>query len=530
MTLVEILVGLVALCVVLAVLARGVQIPPAVALVFGGMALALVPGLPRLEFDPHIALALFLPPLLQVSAFRTDWDAFRLELRPILLLALGAVLFTAGVVAATAHWLVPGLPWAACIALGAIVAPPDAVAAAAVLKTIHIPRRLMTILEGESLLNDASSLILYRFAVAATATASVSFTEAGTAFVLSAVGGTAVGWAVGRMVMQATRALGDTLLEIAAIVLSGFVAYIAAEYLHLSGVLAAVACGLVFGRNQHAMLSARTRVESAAVWNFIEFLLTSLIFILIGLQLRDVIERLDQGLLTLVTVAGAVSLALVLSRFVWVFASAGFARLLPARMRLRHAVMPFSHLTVISWAGMRGVVSLAAALALPTGFPGRDLIIFLAFCAILVTLVLQGTTLGWVILKLGVVGASEAHAADQEARVRRAGAEAALAAVEQRLFRGRVLGQPDTDMLREFRRRAETARLMEQHRGLTVRRNEARLQLEIEAVQVARGAVLRHAQTLDGEVLQSIIEEMDFEEGRLNRALRHPAGSQSPTV
>ena len=524
MTLVEVLVGLVAACVVLALLSRSVRIPPAVALVFGGMALALIPGIPRIEFDPHIALALFLPPLLQVSAFRTDWDAFRLELRPILLLALGAVLFTAAVVAATAKLLVPELPWAACIALGAIVAPPDAVAATAVLKSIHIPRRLMTILEGESLLNDASSLILYRFAVAATAVASVSYTDAGTAFVLSAVGGTAVGWAVGRAVIASTRALDDTLLEIAAMVLAGFVAYMAAEYFHLSGVLAAVSCGLVFGRHQHAVLSARTRVESAAVWNFIEFLLTSLIFILIGLQLRDVVERLDQGIVQLAIVAAAVSAALVLSRFVWVFASAGIGKVMPARFRVGRAAMPFPHLMVISWAGMRGVVSLAAALALPIGFPGRDLIVFLAFCAILVTLVLQGLTLGWLIRVLGVGESAEGSAADAEASVRRAGAEAALAAVEARLYRGRVLGPPDTDMLREFRRRAEIARMMEQQGSLAARRNEARLQLELEAVQVARGAVLRRAHDLDGEALQSIIEEMDFEEGRLSRALRHPEG------
>lgn len=522
MSLVEVLVCLVAACVALALVARAMQIPPAVALVFGGMAFAFIPGVPRVDFDPHIALALFLPPLLQVSAFRTDWDAFRLELRPILLLALGAVLFTAFTVAAVAKLLVPYLPWSACIALGAIVAPPDAVAASAVLKAIRIPRRLVTILEGESLLNDASSLILYRFAVSATAAASVSVTDAGTSFLLSSAGGGVIGYAVGRMVIAATRALDDTLLEIAAIVLAGFVGYMAAEYMHLSGVLAAVACGLVIGRHQHAALSARTRVEAAAVWNFIEFLLTSLVFILIGLQLRDVVERLDEGVATLALVALAVSAALVASRFVWVFASGGLARVLPARMRLQHAAMPVPYMVVMSWAGMRGVVSLAAALALPVGFPGRDLIVFLAFCAILVTLVLQGTTLGWVIRRLGVAEVSEESAAAHEARVRRAGAEAALSVIERRLFHGRVLGLPDADMLREFRRRAESARLMEQGAGLMVRRNAARLQLELEAVQVARDAVLEHARNVDGEVLQSIVEELDFEEGRLDRALGHP--------
>lgn len=521
MSVVEVLVLLVAACVGLALLARLVHIPPAVALVFGGMALALVPDMPRLDFDPHIALALFLPPLLQVSAFRTDWDAFQQELRPIMLLALGAVLFTAGCIAVTVRLLEPSLPWAACIALGAIVAPPDAVAATAVLKAVRIPRRLTTILEGESLLNDASSLILYRFAVSATVVASISFREAGIAFVLSSLGGAAIGWAVGRAVMALIRALDDTLLEMAAIVLAGFVGYMAAEYFELSGVLAAVACGLVIGRSQHQVLSARTRVDSAAIWSFLEFLLTSLVFILIGLQLRDVVSRLGDNLLPVLLIAAGVSAVLVLSRFVWVFASSAFAYVLPARFRLRHASMPTRFLVVISWAGMRGVVSLAAALALPTGFPGRDLIIFIAFCAILVTLVLQGTTLGWVIRKLGVVEISEQSAAAEEARIRQAGAEAALDVVERRLFEGRVLGLPDTDMLREYRRRAASARLMAEDSGFAARRSAARIRLELEAVQVARDAVLEHARHVDGEVLQLIVEELDFEEGRLDRALGH---------
>lgn len=520
MSLVEVLVGLVATCVVLAFAARYARVPPAVALVLGGMALAFIPAMPRVELDPHIALALFLPPLLQASALRTDWTAFRAALRSILLLAVGAVLFTAAFVGAVAKLLAPELPWGACIALGAIVAPPDAVAATAVLKTTRIPRRLVTLLEGESLLNDASSLILYRFAVAATVAGSVSFSEAATSFALSSIGGTAIGYAIGRAVIAATRALDDTLLEIAAIVLAGFAGYFAAEVFHLSGVLAAVACGLVIGRHQHEALSARTRVESAAVWNFVEFTLTGLVFILIGLQLRDVTERLDRyGALDLLGLAAATSVALIASRFVWVFATAGATRALSSRLGLGGDVLPASHLVVVSWAGMRGVVSLAAALALPFDFPGRDLIVFLAFCAILVTLVLQGTTLGWLIRRLGVVEAPAEDAAAQEAAARRAAAEAALHAVEGRLYRGRTLGMPDAIMLREFRRRAEDARQVERGHGLAARRTRARLELELEAVQAARRAVLDRAPALDGELLQAIEEEFDFEEGRLRRAL-----------
>ncbi len=524
MGMVELLVGLVAACVVLALLARAVDVPPAVALVSGGMAVGFIPGMPRVELDPHIAMALFLPPLLQVSAFRTDWEAFRTELRPILLLALGAVLFTAAAVAATAKVMAPELPWAAALALGAIVAPPDAVAAASVLKAVHIPRRLMTILEGESLLNDASSLILYRFAVAA-AVASVSLADAGVSFVASSVGGGVLGYVIGRVVIEGTRALDDVLLEIAAIVLAGFAAYMAAEAMHLSGVLAAVACGLVLGRHQHK-LSARTRVESAAVLSFVEFVLTSLVFILIGLQLRDVLERLlERGLVGVGVIALAVSACLVLSRFVWVFLSDWVARVLPQRFRLGHARLPGAQMLILSWAGMRGVVSLAAALALPIGFPGRDLIVVLAFTAILVTLVLQGTTLGWVIRRLRVV--EDKAGAEHEAAVRQAGAEAALATVEQRVFEGRVLGLPDRAMVGEFRRRAESAREMADGTGLAARRHTARLELEREALWSAREAVLAQGERIDGEALQAMVEELDFEERRLERALAQADGRET---
>ncbi|RYC33025.1 Na+/H+ antiporter [Lichenibacterium minor] len=516
MEFVEVLIGLLAASVALAYAARHARMPAAVALVLGGMALAFVPNVPRVELDPHIALAFFLPPLLQVSAYRTDWTAFRSALRPILLLALGAVVFTAAAVAAVTKWLAPELPWAACVALGAIVAPPDAVAASAVLKTTRIPRRLVTILEGESLLNDASSLILYRAAIAATAAGSVSFGEAGSSFVLSALGGTAIGYAVGRLAIMATMALEDTLLEISAGVLAGFAGYFGAEAFGLSGVLAAVACGLVTGVRQHEVLSARTRVAATAVWDFIEFVLTSLVFILIGLQLRDVVGRLGAfGFRDLAVLALATSAALIASRFVWVYGTSG----IPRALGFKRATLRPSHLAVISWAGMRGVVSLAAALALPVEFPGRDLIIFLAFCAILVTLVLQGTTLGWVIRRLGVVEGPAEEGVSPEARVRHEAAAAALRTIEHRLYNGRVLGLPDADMLRHYRQQRDNAEAMIAGHGLAAKRREARLQLELSAAHAARRAVLDRAGTIDGELLQSLEEEFDFDEGRLRRAL-----------
>src|SRR3954467_14916597 len=231
MVILEVLLGLLAACVALALAARRLRVPLAVALVLGGMAPALVPGLPPVALAPHLALVLFLPPLLQASAYRTDWPAFRSNLRPILLLATGAVLFTALVVAVTARLLVPALPWAAAFVLGAIVAPPDAVAAASVLKNFRIPKRLIVVLEGESLLNDASSLVLYRFAVGATMAGAVSFTDASLSFVTSAVGGAIVGYLAGRGAMWIFTHLEDTLLDILVSFLVGFAAHLAAQHL-----------------------------------------------------------------------------------------------------------------------------------------------------------------------------------------------------------------------------------------------------------------------------------------------------------
>src|SRR3954451_5061473 len=261
MAIFEILLGLMVACVALALVARRLNVPPAVVLVLGGMALALIPGLPAVDLDPQLALVLFLPPLLQASAYRTDWPAFRSNLRPILLLAVGAVLFTAVVVAATAKLLVPDLPWAVALALGAIVAPPDAVAAASVLGGFRIPKRLRVVLEGDSPRTDASALVLYRFAVAAALAGEASVGRASLSFLLAAAGGAAAGYAVGRAAMWVFARLEDTLLDILVSFLAGFAAYLAAERLHASGVLAAVACGLVLGRQQHAAFTARTRLE-----------------------------------------------------------------------------------------------------------------------------------------------------------------------------------------------------------------------------------------------------------------------------
>ncbi len=524
----EVLLGLLAACVALALVARRLHVPLAVALVLGGMALALVPGLPALELDPQLALVLFLPPLLQASAYRTDWPAFRFNLRPILLLAFGAVLFTALAVALTAKLLVPDLPWAAAIALGAIVAPPDAVAAASVLKDFRIPKRLVVVLEGESLLNDASALVLYRFAVAATLAGEVSLGEASLSFLLSAAGGAAAGYAIGRAAMWVFDRLEDTLLDILVSFLAGFAAYLAAERLHVSGVLAAVACGLVLGRRQHAAFTARTRLEMGAVWGFAEFVLTALVFVLIGLQLRGILERLEPyDPWQLAGLGLAVSAALVLSRFAWVFPAVWLPRALSRRLRERDPMPPWSHPTLLAWAGMRGVVSLAAALALPAGFPGRDLIVFLAFCAILATLVLQGTTLGPLIRRLGLdepAGEPANPAVTPEAIAARGEATvAAMAAVAEKLDDADADPEQAAvadELLRDLRVRAGRVDREREEAETGAQRQAARLRLRLTAIEAARAKLLAdHRDELEAEALSGLVAELDLEERQIRVAL-----------
>jgi CPA1 family monovalent cation:H+ antiporter len=520
----EVLLGLLAACVALALVARRLRVPLAVVLVLGGMALALVPDLPTVELDPQLVLALFLPPLLQASAYRTDWPAFRSNLRPILLLAVGAVLFTALVVAAVAKLLLPDLPWAAAVALGAIVAPPDAVAATSVLKDFRIPKRMVTVLEGESLLNDASSLVLYRFAVAATMAGTVSFGEASLSFVLAAVGGAVVGWVVGRAAMWIFARLEDTLLDILVTFLAGFAAYIAAEHLHVSGVLAAVACGLVLGRQQHATFTAQTRLESGAVWNFVEFVLTALVFILIGLELRPLLVRLeDHDPWQLATLGLSVSAALIASRFAWLFPATWLPPALSSSLRERDPMPPWSHVAVMSWAGMRGVVSLAAALALPAEFPGRDLILFLAFCAILATLVVQGTTLGPLIRRLGVSEPEDESAnpavTPDAIEARGTAAAAAMEAVADKLDDPEQADVAE-DLLRDLRVRAKRADQARRDAETGTQREAARLGLRLAAVEAARAKLLaEHKDELESEAMSALVAELDLEEQQIRIAM-----------
>lgn len=384
----------------LQLLAKRLKLPPAAALLIGGIAMAFVPGLPPVHLDPDLMIVVFLPPLLMDGAYFSVWEQLKRNLGAILLLAIGAVAFTTLAVGVVAHLIVPGLPWAVCFALGAIVSPPDAIAAKAVLERVALPARLMAILEGESLLNDAAGLVLVRFAVAAALTGTFSIEHAAASFALLGLGGVVVGAVVGCVIVQIVRCLADDYLIITVSVLTGWISYIVGEMLGVSGVIATVMAGLTLGWYQHEVLSATVRMRGTAFWQVIIFLLEALVFILIGLSLRGVIARsggADDALMTLAPAVAAVLGAVVLSRFVWVFATVFFNASWQRLTGHRNVTLDWRTATITSWAGMRGVVTLAVALSLPETLPGRDLILVASFAVILVTVLLQGTTIGLLI-------------------------------------------------------------------------------------------------------------------------------------
>jgi Na+/H+ antiporter len=414
----EVALILVALVAAVSGVARRLHVPPPFLLVLVGLAAGFIPGTPQIQLDPQIVLVLFLPPLLYAAALSTAFADFRDNLRPIGLLSVGLVLVTTAVVGLVARLVVPDLPLAAAIALGAIVAPPDAIAATAIARKLALPRRVLTILEGESLLNDATALVAYRIAVTAAVAGTASWGEALGDFVVAAAGGAAVGLLLGWALAALRRRLDDPLLENALSLLTPFAAYLPAEAIHASGVLSVVVAGLYLGRRAPVLLSSNTRLQGQALWSMVTFLLEGLVFALIGLQLPGILRGLaGRSVVELIVAAVAVTAAVIITRFLWVFPATYLPRWLSRRLRTKDPGPSWQGPMLISWAGMRGVVSLAAAFALPENMPGRDLILFVTFCVIIATLLLQGLTLPWVVHRLGLDDAGAAERTDRELAV-----------------------------------------------------------------------------------------------------------------
>lgn len=421
---IETLLLLLGLVGILAVVAERLRFPFPILLVIAGLGIGLTPRLPDVHLNPEIILLIVLPPLLFSAAWNFPWEDFRANLIPIFGLAVGLVFVTMTAVAWTAVWLIPGMTLAAGFVLGAIVSPPDAVAANAVLKNLRIPRRLSTVLEGESLVNDSSSLVAYQFAVAAVVTGTFSMAEAAGDFVWMSAGGILYGWAVGMGAERLHRRLRDPAVQITLTILTPYAAYLPAEKLGFSGVLATVAAGLHVGHRSWTALTPESRLGREAIWRFIDYFLNGLVFILIGLQFPTIVHEL-QGppLWQLVLIGAAISAVVVLVRFAWILPMSGVERFFFRRSMGQKDFLNLGGLIVGSWAGMRGVVSLAAALAVPTlaadgaAFPHRNVILFLTFCVIFTTLVLQGLSLPWLVRKLKVEAPEHDYDREIEARL-----------------------------------------------------------------------------------------------------------------
>jgi CPA1 family monovalent cation:H+ antiporter len=495
------------------------QTPYPIVLVLGGVGLGFVPGLPPVAFDPQLLLVMVLPPILYQAAFATSWRDFRANQRSIGFLAIGLVLATTLAVGAVLKWLVPDIPWAIAFAFGAIVSPPDAVAATAILSRLSIPRRVVTILEGESLVNDASGLVLYKFAVAAALTGTFSLPHAVGDFVWVGSAGIAVGLAVAWLSVPATRAVKEPLLQCLVSIAVPYAAFLASEVLDVSGVLAVVAAGLARSRSASVIATPQSRIMVIAMWNFVVFVLNSFIFMLIGWQLRGILDRISGfGLGELLAMGLVLSAAAIAVRFLWVYPATYLPRLLSANLRRNDPVPPQSQIFVTAWCGMRGIVSLAVALALPEAmpdgspFPHRDLLVFLTFAVIAVTLVGQGLTLAPVIRALKV-------GADWSAREEERGARLAIAAAAIRGI-DRYVEKDEVDAARvaHLRRLYQDERDAHMPRGLV-------MPLEADVARKARHAAL-HAQRhellelwrssrISDEVFHALERELDYQESLL---------------
>jgi CPA1 family monovalent cation:H+ antiporter len=434
----SLLLLLLAAIVVVAALAKRLAVPYPIAFVIGGALLAFVPNLPAFQLDPNWIFLIFLPPLLYAGGWTTDWQAFKESARAIGLLAIGLVVVTTAVVAVVAHALVPQLGWAAAVVLGAVVSPPDAVAAGSIFERFSVPRRIMAILDGEGLVNDATALVIYRFAIAAVVTGTFSAPSAGLALVGVSVGGVALGLAFGYALVQGTLALrrfelSDYQIETALGLLAPYAIYLTGELLHVSGVLATVTAGVFVSRQAGRIYEPEGRLVAYAVWDLLIFLLNGLVFLLIGLQLRSIVADPSFALREL-WIGLTISIVVIVVRIAWTFPSTYIPRMLSRGIREREPKPAPRNVFVVAWSGMRGIVSLAGALALPNvtasgaPFPGRSVILFITFCVIFITLVFQGLSLIPILRWLKIDGDD---LATREIEVRVAALRAGIARLRQ---------------------------------------------------------------------------------------------------
>jgi Na+/H+ antiporter len=508
----------------LLLLADPLGIPYPILLVLGGLVLGFGPGVPTLTLPPDVVLVGILPPLLYSAAYNTGLRELRQNLRPISLLALGLVTATMISVAAVAHVAI-GLSWAASFVLGAVVSPTDPLAATSIGRRFGVPRRPLAIIEGESLVNDGTALVLFKFAVAAVVAGTFSLAHAAASFAWTVVAGVGVGLVIGHAIRLVRRRLDNPPLEVMIAFLTGYFTFLPASAIGASGVLAVVTAGVYMGWHTPELTTVETRLTGFSFWSIFNFLLNALLFGLVGLQLRPILDSLS-GYSTGQLIAYAVAVAAVVigTRIVWVVPLTYLPRLLFRRIRERDPYPPWQQPAFVCWTGMRGAVTLAAALAIPlttdagSRFPDRDLIVFLAFCVVLATLVVQGLSLPVVIRGLGLE--DDGIGVKEEAKARIHAADAAIARLEELIDEGSV--RADTaERLRgayEFRRSRFRARFDDADDGAIEERSLAYQRVRRELLEAERSAIvaLRNEGRIADEVMHRLQRDLDLEDSRLD--------------
>jgi monovalent cation/hydrogen antiporter len=512
----------------LTMLSAKLRIAYPILLVIAGLLISFIPGIPVISLQPDLVFLIFLPPLLYAAAWNTSWKDFWQYKRPIIMLAFGLVIFTSAAVAFTAHSMIPDFSLALGFLLGGIISPPDAVAATSVLQNLNMPRRIVSILEGESLINDASSLIIFRVSLAAILTGQFFFWKTTGDFFIVAIMGIIIGIAIAHVLYAVHKFLPTTgSIDTAITIISPYIMYITAEHFHFSGVMAVVSGGLFLSFRSHEIFSYNSRIQAYSFWQTLVFLLNGLVFILIGLQLPSITQGLEKYSVTSVIVYSVViSLITICIRILWMFPGAYLPRILSKKIRMREKRPSWQAVFVIGWSGMRGVVSLASALAVPltlsdgSQFPHRNLILFITFIVILFTLVLQGLSLPFLIRILKVKDDEAENAQEQELAVRLRLATAALEYMQSE--HGDDLG--DVDAFRRLKERYE--RMIEIVNKRLLKEEDAassasflpryrRMLIEIVSVRRKELQKLRSENIFSEELLKSKEWELDLEEARL---------------
>ncbi len=512
------IVTLVAVVITVTAASSRLDLPPPLVLIPVGIAASFVPYVPDLELTSELVLLGFLPPLLYAAALQTSLIEFNANRRPILLLSVGLVLFTAAGVGVVVHMMLPGVSWPAAFAIGAVVAPPDAVAASTIARRIGLPRRLVTILEGESLLNDATALVALRTAIAA-ASGAVSLTSVTVDFVLAAVGGVLVGGLFFVVVGWVRKRFTEVVFDTGISLVTPFAAFVAAEQIHASGVLAVVVAGLLLGHNAPVLQTAQSRMSERANWRTISYLLENTIFLLIGLQARRIIQDVAASDLSLGTVIGVCAAALaatILLRPVYLFPARYFL-VRPGVDPVSGQEPPWTYTTVLSWAGMRGVVTLAAAFAIPPDFEQREVLLLVAFTVTAGTLLLQGSTLPWLVRRLKVPAPGAREDALARAELFQTASEAGLRELEKHV------GEDDPhETIDSLRRRAEERNFAEWERlgrddpdAETPSEAYARMRLMMLNAERAMVLDVRGTGQVAHQVIEDVLAALDVEESIL---------------